>query len=502
MSTHGAGRGGRGGPVAETAEPAETGEAAELTEAAGKIVVVGASLAGLRTAEALRAAGFGGRLTLIGDEPYAPYDRPPLSKAVLSGRLATDRLSLARTRDLGAEWLLGMAATGLDPAARTVLLADGRTVAFDRVVLATGTAARPWARPAEAALRGVHVLRGRDDADLLRADLAELVRTGGRLLVVGGGFTGSEVASSARDLGLPVTVTQRGAAPLAGALGAHVGSVIGARQRAHGVDLRVGTTVRRLEGDASGRLRRAWLSDGGTLDVRVAVVAAGSVRDTGWLRGSGLAADGRGVSCDAACRALDADGRVVEGVYVAGDLARWRHPRFETGPVSFEHWGNALDQARTVAHNIMSADVRENDALPVFWSDQFGLNIKSVGMPGIADEVVVTQGSFDSGPFVAAYGRAGVTVAAVAVDAPRLLDGYAALVAERAPFPPVLDADDDPARGRPADARVPRRSAPPAAAATALTPATTAPVTTTPATAVPATTSPMTTAPATTGETS
>jgi 3-phenylpropionate/trans-cinnamate dioxygenase ferredoxin reductase subunit len=416
--------------------------------AADRVVIVGASLAGLRTAEALRQAKFAGRLTLIGDEPHEPYDRPPLSKAVLSGWLGTDQVQLPRTRDLHAEWLLGVPAAGLDLASREVRLADGRAVGFDRVVLATGTAARPWPEPAEAALRGVHLLRGRDDADLLRADLAELAggaAPGGRVLVIGGGFLGSEVASSCRDLGLPVTVTQRGAAPLASVLGGVVGSAIGARQRAHGIDLRVRTTVRRLEGDMSGRLRRAWLSDAAALDVRVAVVAAGSVPNTGWLHGSGLVADGRGVYCDAACRALDAMDRVVDGVYVAGDVARWRHPRFDVGTMSFEHWGNALDQAETAAHNIVCDDARHNDALPSFWSDQFGLNIKSVGMPAIADHVVLTQGSFEYGPFVAVYGRAGVTVGAVAVNSPRVLDGYAALVTDRAPFPPVINAADSPA---------------------------------------------------------
>jgi 3-phenylpropionate/trans-cinnamate dioxygenase ferredoxin reductase subunit len=418
-------------------------------------VIVGASLAGLRTAEALRQAGFTGDLTLIGDEPHEPYDRPPLSKTVLSGWLDTDQVLLPRTCDLRARWLLGVPATGLDLAAGQVRLADGRAVGFDTVVLATGAGARPWAEPAEAALRGVHLLRGRDDADRLRADLAEAAVTGGRVLVIGGGFTGSEVASSCRDLGLPVTVTQRGMAPLAGALGGVVGAAIGDRQRAHGVDLRVRTTVQRLEGDASGRLCRAWLSDGTTLDVRVAVVAIGSVRNTAWLRGSGLVADERGVSCDAACRALDADNRVVDGVYVAGDVARWRHPRFDAGPVSFEHWGNAVDQAETIAHNIMSDDVRQNEALPRFWSDQFGLNIKSVGIPAVADQVVLTQGSFERGPFVAAYGRSGVTVGAVAVNAPRVLDGYAALVEERAPFPPAIDATDSPGNQAAVDPRIP-----------------------------------------------
>ncbi|WP_202236370.1 NAD(P)/FAD-dependent oxidoreductase [Actinacidiphila reveromycinica] len=434
---------------------------------AERVVIVGASLAGLRTAEALRRAGFAGRLTLIGDEPYEPYDRPPLSKSVLSGWLGTDRLLLPRTRDLHARWLLGVPATGLDLEAKHVRLADGRAVGFDRVVLATGASARPWPEPFQGALHGVHVLRGRDDADRLRAHLAELAGTGARLLVIGGGFTGSEVASSGRDMGLSVTVTQRGSAPLAGALGGFVGSVIGERQRAHGVDLRLRTTVHSLVDDGSGRLRGARLCDGELLDARVAVVAMGSVRATGWLRGSGLVADERGVSCDAACRALGADGIVVGGVYAVGDVARWRHPGFDADPVSFEHWGNALAQAETVAHNIMSDDVRQNDALPAFWSDQFGMNIKAVGMPGIADQVVLTQGSFEHGPFVAAYGLAGVTIGAVAVNSPRVLDGYAAMITERAPFPPAVNAADGPDCPVAGEAGIPRPATEPAGPAAA-----------------------------------
>jgi NADPH-dependent 2,4-dienoyl-CoA reductase/sulfur reductase-like enzyme len=404
-----------------------------------RIVIAGASLAGLRTAHSLRTNGFTGELVLIGDEPHEPYDRPPLSKTVLSGWIGTDRLLLPGTRGFDARWLLGVAATGLNLSAHEVRLADDRVVDFDALVVATGARARPWPVAEEAALRGVHLLRGRDDADRLRADLVAGPR---RVLVIGGGFTGSEVASSCHDLGLPVTVTQRGTAPMAGALGVVVGAAIGARQRARGIDLRVATTVTAFDGD--GRLRQARLSDGDVLDVDVAVVAAGSVRNTEWLAGSGLAAGTGGVDCDSACRALDATGSVVPGVYVTGDVARWRHPHFEAEPRSLEHWGNAIDQADVAAYNLTHADLRHTTALPAFWSDQFGMNIKSVGMPHIADEVVLTQGSFEHGPFVAAYGRNGITVGAVAVNSPRVMDGYAALIRERASFPPVINATDSP----------------------------------------------------------
>ena len=407
-----------------------------MTVANGRIVVVGASLAGLRTADALRANGFGGELVLIGDEPYQPYDRPPLSKTVLSGWLGTDRLDLPATRDLDARWQLGVAATGLDLAGRQVWLADGQKIGFDGLVVATGTRARPWPGPA---LRGVHVLRGRDDADRLRADLVAGPR---RVLVIGGGFTGSEVASSCHDLGLPVTVAHRGVAPMAGALGEVVGAGIGARQR--GIDFRARTTVLELLGDADGRLRGARLSDGDVVDVDVAVVATGAVRNTEWLAGSGLSADAGGADCDPECHAIDVRGNCVPGVYIVGDVARWVHPRFDVAAQAMEHWGNAVEQAEIAAYNLTHADARGTTALPAFWSDQFGLNIKSVGLPHIADQVVLAQGSFEHGPFVAVYGRGGVTVGAVAANSPRVLDGYAALITQRAAFPPAINATDSP----------------------------------------------------------
>ncbi|GAA4837989.1 FAD-dependent oxidoreductase [Saccharopolyspora rosea] len=422
-----------------------------MVSAVDRIVVVGASLAGWSAANALRGEGFTGRLTLIGDEACEPYDRPPLSKAVLSGRLGADQLWLPRV-DGDVEWLLGTAATGLDVRAREVVLADGRRVGFDRLLVATGTRARPWPNPAERGLAGVRVLRDRDDAARLRSALAARPR---RVLVVGGGFTGSEVASSCRELGLDVTLVHRGPAPLSGAIGGAVGAVFADVQRDAGVDVRLGTTVAALDGDDVGRVRRARLSDGDVLDVDLVVAALGSVRNTEWLAGSGVAADERGVRCDAACRVLDPRGAVVDGVFAAGDVARWPHPLHDGGLVSLEHWGNAVEQGATAAHNAVHAETRAHTALPAFWSDQFGLNVKSVGLPSLADEVMITQGSPADREFVAAYGRGGRLVGALAVDSPRVLDGYAALIEARAPFPPVLNAPDAPGDPAPVDAGFP-----------------------------------------------
>jgi NADPH-dependent 2,4-dienoyl-CoA reductase/sulfur reductase-like enzyme len=414
-----------------------------ISDARDPIVIVGASLAGLSAAETLRAEGFSGPLTLIGDEPYPPYDRPPLSKAVLTGWVKAESTALPITRDLEAEWLLGLRATGLDRQKKEVELSDGRRIGFGRLLIATGTRARGWPDPRQAALDGVCTVRTRDDAARLRERLAAGPK---RVLVIGAGFTGSEVASACRELGLAVTVAERSAAPLAGALGAAAGSFAAQLHRSHGVDLRCNVTVMSLEGDASGRLRRAHLSDGDVLDVDVAVVALGGIRNTEWLASSRLSVDARGVVCDGACRAFDENAIVTDDVFVAGDVARWPHPLFDGQLLAVEHWGNAVEQARTAAHNMVcSPDARRaHRPLPIFWSNQFGLNIKSIGLPAMADEVVVTQGAVEEHRFAAAFGHRGRMVAAVTVDMPRALEVYGKLIEARAPFPPDLHAPDEP----------------------------------------------------------
>ncbi|GAA4391998.1 NAD(P)/FAD-dependent oxidoreductase [Tsukamurella soli] len=404
-----------------------------------RVVIVGASLAGVRCATALRAHGLAGEVVLVGDESYAPYDRPPLSKAVLAGRLGTDRLWLPAPSGADTRWLLGAPATALAPGA--VLLADGRSVGYDRLVIATGVRARrpAWAGP------DVHLLRGIGDAERLRSALTPARR----VLVVGGGFTGCEVASSCRDRGLEVTLVHRGPAPLSGALGTAVGSAIADRQRARGTDVRTGVTVVALGPDGAGG-SVATLSDGSRVAADVVVAATGSEPNTSWLDGAGLAAGPDGVDCAPTCHALDPAGEPLPDVFAIGDVARWEHPLFGAGPMRLEHWGNAVATADTAARGIVGS-ARPCAALPAFWSDQFGMNVKSVGLPHIADSIVLTQGSFvptatgRRDPFVVVYGRAGVTVGAVAVNSPRVLDGYAALVAERAPFPPPIGAGDAPA---------------------------------------------------------
>ncbi|MEV7202501.1 NAD(P)/FAD-dependent oxidoreductase [Streptomyces griseoluteus] len=414
----------------------------------GRIAIVGASLAGLRAAEALRDEGFTGSLTMIGGESAEPYDRPPLSKQVLTGWVPADHTTLPRRRDIDAEWLLGVPADGLDLAGNHVRLADGREIPFDRVLISTGVRARPWFVESEAALDGVFVVRTREHAAGLQRALAARPS---RVLVIGAGFTGSEIASVCRERGIPVTVAELAPAPLVGGLGAMIGDVAADMQRAHGVDLRCGVRVTGLEGHAQGRLRRAHLDDGSSVDVDVAVVALGGIRNTEWLRDSGLAAGVWGIACDTGCRAMTLDGLITDDVFAAGDVARCPNPVYEYRLISLEHWANAVEQAEVAAHNMVSsqADRWPHLTLPVFWSIQFGVNIKSVGVPTFADEVAVTQGSVAEHRFVATYGYRGRVTAAVSFNNAKWLDHYRQLIERAAPFPPPCPTPDQPADMKP-----------------------------------------------------
>jgi len=443
-------------PPQRAGEPARDSWRIATVEAfrrGGRIVIVGASLAGLAAAAFLRREGFAGSVTLIGDEPDQPYDRPPLSKQILDGWLPPGHASLPLHDEVDAQWRLGVPATGLDSVGKRVLLADGSTVEYDRLLIATGTRNRPWHNEAEAALDGVFTLRTRQEAAALRQRLAGRPK---RVLVIGAGFTGSEIASACRDQDLAVTVAERGSAPLVGALGGVVGGVAAGLHRDHGVDLHCDATVTSLEGDSTGRLRQAHLSDGTTIDTDTAVVALGAVRNTEWLRDSGLAVGIWGVACDAGCRAFDVNAVTTEDIFAAGDVARFPHPLYEYQFVALEHWGNAVTQAEVAAHNIVSPPGEQwpHLATPVFWSQQFGINIKSVGVPTFADQVVVAQGSVPERRFVAAYGYRGRLTAAVSFDHGIWLDFYQKMIEAAAPFPPAFPAVDEPSYRQPLPAQI------------------------------------------------
>ena len=421
-------------------------------KAEGRIVIVGASLAGLRAAEALRDEGFTGSLTIIGDEPHEPYDRPPLSKQVLKGWVPADNTKLPRMRAVDADWRLGVAATGLDRDNREVLLANGDTVPYDRLLIATGTRARPWFNPEEAKLEGVFTLRTCDDAARLQAALKA---SPGRVLIVGAGFIGSEMASVCCDLGLQVTVAERADAPLVGPLGGVIGEIAAKMQRDAGVDLRTGVAVEALEGDADGHVRRAQLSDGTTLDVDVVVASLGSIRNVEWLEGAELATGFWGVACDAGCRAFDINGVVTDNIFVAGDIARAPHVLYEYEFLAMEHVDAAVlgRPGRGAQHGQPRDRTRPHLPLPPFWSGQFGVNIKGVGVCSFGDEIVFTQGSVEDLRFAAAYGRNGRIVGAVTFNHGKWLDYYAAMIERSAPFPPPPPGYDRPrtcSRSRPA----------------------------------------------------
>jgi NADPH-dependent 2,4-dienoyl-CoA reductase/sulfur reductase-like enzyme len=390
-----------------------------------KIVVVGASLAGLRAVETLRRDGYDGKLALVGAEEHLPYDRPPLSKQLLSGEWELERVRLA-SNGLGALELdlhLGQRATELDLHAREVVLAGGARLAFDAAILATG--ASPRMLPDVPALEGIHVLRTLDDSLAIR----DAFDQGARVAVVGAGFIGAEVAATARGRGLAVTVLEALPLPLIRGLGPELAGVCARLHLDHGVDLRCDVTVDAFEGD--GRVERLVLSDGSRIDVDVVVIGVGVRPETGWLEGSGLMITD-GVVCDATCAA-------APGVYAAGDVARWYNPLFGE-EMRVEHWTNAAEQGVAAARAVLAGPSKAKPFAPVpfFWSDQYDTKIQFVGRSRPDDEVRVVHGSPDEGRFVAIYGREGRLSGALAFTWPRLLMGYRRLLAESATWDAAL----------------------------------------------------------------
>ncbi|MEU6595583.1 NAD(P)/FAD-dependent oxidoreductase [Streptomyces flaveolus] len=371
------------------------------------VTIVGASLSGLYAARELRALGFDGRLVIVGEEPHHPYDRPPLSKDFLTGRVAESDLALTdadETAGLEAEWLLGVRARGLDPRGRTVLLGDGRTVSTDGVVIATGAAARrlPGDR-----LAGVHTLRTLDDARALRAELTQGHR---RVVVIGGGFIGAETASSCARLGHDVTVVEAAPLPLVPQLGARMAAVCAALHRRGGVELVTGTGVAALRGAAT--VTGVDLTDGRTLPADVVIVGIGARPHTDWLVGSALALHD-GVLCDDGCVTA------LPQVVAVGDVAR-------VGGTRAEHWTSATEQPRVAVTNLLAGrTVATARTLPYFWSDQYDSRIQFAGRYREGDTVHVTEGEItdDGAPgesgFLARYERDGRTVALLGVNRPR-----------------------------------------------------------------------------------
>ncbi|MFG2530214.1 NAD(P)/FAD-dependent oxidoreductase [Streptomyces sp. NPDC048516] len=369
------------------------------------VAVIGASLAGLYAARALRSKGFDGRLVIVGDECHRPYDRPPLSKGFLTGT-TTDQGQLAladaeEIAELDAEWLLGTRATGLDTGGRTVLLDGGRSLTTDGVVLATGATPRLLPGPMPA---GAHTLRTLDDAQALRADLSS---SPARVVVIGGGFIGAEVASSCAALGHDVTVVEAAPLPLVPQLGHAMAEICSALHGDHGVTLLTGTGVARLHsGGTEDRVTGVELNDGRLLPAEVVVIGIGVRPRTGWLTDSGLPLDD-GVRCDAGCVTP------LPAVVAVGDVAR-------VNGVRAEHWTSATEQAAVAAQNLLAGStVATHRSLPYFWSDQYGVRLQFAGRRLPTDTPRILEGSPDDRSFLACYERDGRTTAVLALNRPR-----------------------------------------------------------------------------------
>lgn len=457
------------------------------------VVVVGTGLAGVRAAETLRAEGLRGRITMVGDEPGRPYDRPPLSKQYLAGTWGADRIQLRPDDKLDAlalDWRLGVRAVALDVPGRTVHLDDGTSVPYDGLVVATGA----WPRTFAGALGvpGVHVLRRRSDADNLAAALGRhgdvgragsdpgssdgsVPAAGRNLVVIGAGFIGTEVAATARGLGAAVTVLDPVPVPLGRALGDVVGGACGELHLQHGVDLRTGVAATALVTAAGDQLPLGGLVDAWrprsapAADPGVVPVASTAADGTGTGVGPGTRpvagtgppavagvalADGQVLPADAVLVAVGVtpdvgwlaaadltldDGVVVTptlhaapSVVAAGDLARWTDAAGTA--VRIEHWTNAAEQGVVAARSLLAGEGAASpyDPVPYVWSDQYDVKIQVIGLPAATDDVAVVEGSLSSQRFVAAYSRQGRLTGAVGFGRPRQLMGLRPLLLEGA----------------------------------------------------------------------
>ena len=397
------------------------------------IVIVGASLAGLRAAETLRSEGFAGTITLVGDEPRRPYDRPPLSKQVLRGEWDAERIALpgGANEALDLTWELGVAATGLDLGAQTIALADGRTLRYDGLVLACGAA--PRMIPGTADLPGVHALRTIDDAMAVHDALAAGAT---RVLVVGAGFIGAEVAASCRGAGAHVTMVEPLPAPLARVLGAELGGVVADLHRDHGVDLRLDTGVSAMV--HNGSEVEVTLSDGAVVEADIVVVGIGVIPNTAWLEGSGLTIED-GIVCDATTLAAP---RVV----ACGDVARWPNALYGEA-MRVEHWEHALDMGAHAARRLLAGDGAGEPFLPVpfFWSDQYDRKIQLAGRVRPTDTTHLVAGSLEERKFCVLYGRDGRVVGALTMNMPARVIRYRRQIAEGLSWDDALAAAAAPA---------------------------------------------------------
>ncbi len=395
-----------------------------------RLVVVGASLAGLRAIEAARKAGFEGAITLIGAERHLPYDRPPLSKEFLDVAAAGAEAPIPFFRsddvfadELKVELVLGAAATGLDIGRQVVLVGD-RQVGYDALIIATGSQLRTL--PGSAHLDGVHGLRTLDDSLAIRAALD----AGARTVVIGAGFIGSEVASCAQKRGVDVTVIEALPTPLVRATGTVMGAAIASLHERNGTTLLCGTGVKAVEGD--GHVERVVLDDDTILEADLVVVGIGVVPCTSWLEGSGLAID-NGVLCD------ETLWTGVPGVYAAGDVANWLNPMFGVRQ-RMENWTAAAEQGAAAARNALDAEnAKPYGTVPYFWSDWYGSRIQFVGVPD-SEEVLLVDGDVDDGDrWTALYRQGDRLVGALTLNGQTAIMKYRRMIGQKCSWADALD---------------------------------------------------------------
>ncbi|HXG41867.1 MAG TPA: FAD-dependent oxidoreductase [Dehalococcoidia bacterium] len=391
------------------------------------VVIVGANLAGGRAAEALRKEGFDGRIFLVGEEPHPPYERPPLSKEYLRGEMPREELFVQPESfwaEQEIELLMGVRAVSLDLAHKRVELSSGERLSFDKLLLATGGRVRRLEVPG-ADLEGIHYLRTVDDSEALAREL----RPGRRLAIVGAGFIGSEVAASAREKGLEVTMIEVLPLPLQKALGPEVGRIYADIHRQHGVELVLGEGVERFEGDS--RLQAVVTSTGRRIECDLALVGVGIVPATELAEAVGLTVD-NGIVVNEFCQTSHPD------VYAAGDVANFYSPVLGRR-LRVEHWHNAQNQGMAAARSMLRGEPYAE--VPWFWSDQYDLNMQYVGFADAWDRLVF-RGDVEARRFTAFYLRQGRLEAALAINRPRDIRAARELIQARAVLDPERLADE------------------------------------------------------------
>ena len=392
------------------------------------IVIIGGGLAAARTAEQLRKSEYDGPITLVSDEMYLPYDRPPLSKDVLQDHLKGHEDVALKPADFYAEnditLRLGIAAQSADTGAKIVTLTDGTALGYDELVIATGLV--PKRIPSIPELAGIWVLRSLDDALSLR----EHASSARRAVIIGAGFIGCETAASLRKLGVDVVLVEPQPAPLASVLGEQVGQLVARLHRAEGVDVRTGVGVAAVGGDADGHVSTVELSDGTVLDADLVVIGIGSRPATDWLAGSGvdLAEKDRGVLCDEVGRTS------ASHVWALGDTASWRDAAGHQ--VRVEHWSNVAEQARVLVPSLLGLEPPEVVVVPYFWSDQYDVKIQCLGEPEAED--IVHLVADDGRKFLAYYERDGALAGVVGGGMPGKVMKARSKIAAGGPIGDVL----------------------------------------------------------------